>query len=209
MPSPPRCGLDGEVPGRSGRLHASLPLRRNAGPSWPRTETSTTRAYPRRGLPVAGPSRTTRSERARRRARASPRPPVPRESERHMTDRSTRQRSRTTTLRTRTTTHSRPTSLRLPIRSSTASRFASFPRPCTSALLIASLVPSPWSSCTCPSLPACRRPVSGLPPSRLGCPARCLFAGRGRGVQREAVDPPSSKAQAQSEIWAGGGAAAR
>jgi hypothetical protein len=36
-----------------------------------------------------------------------------------------------------------------------------------------------------------------------------LSAGRGRGVHREAVDPPSSKAQAWSEIWARGGAAAR
>ena len=39
-------------------------------------------------------------------------------------------------------------------------------------------------------------PPPAFHPSRLGCPARCLFAGRGRGVQREAVDPPSSKAQA-------------
>jgi hypothetical protein len=48
-------------------------------------------------------------------------------------------------------------------------------------------------------VPACRRPASGLPPSRLGCPARVSLAGRGRGVQREAVDPPSSKAQAWSQ----------
>jgi hypothetical protein len=56
---------------------------------------------------------------------------------------------------------------------------------------------------------------SSLPPPRLrpssyppGLACHVFPAGRGRGVQREAVDPPSSKAQALSEIPAGGGAAA-
>ena len=44
--------------------------------------------------------------------------------------------------------------------------------------------------------PACRRPASGPPASLPGLPCPIYLAGRGRGVQREAVDPPSSKAQA-------------
>jgi hypothetical protein len=54
--------------------------------------------------------------------------------------------------------------------------------------------------------------LAAAPPPALpllpGLP-QIYLAGRGRGVQREAVDPPSSKAQALSGIWAGGGAAAR
>ena len=57
--------------------------------------------------------------------------------------------------------------------------------------------------------------ISCLPPPRLhpsrllpGLPCQIYLAGRGRAVQREAVDGPSSKAQAWSGIWAGGGAAA-
>jgi hypothetical protein len=45
----------------------------------------------------------------------------------------------------------------------------------------------------------CRRPASGQPPSRLGCPARFIWQVEEGGVQREAVDPPSSKAQASSQ----------
>ena len=35
VPGAPGSGLDGQVPGRSGRLHASLPLRRRASGIWP------------------------------------------------------------------------------------------------------------------------------------------------------------------------------
>ena len=47
------------------------------------------------------------------------------------------------------------------------------------------------------------------PARRLGWPAQVYLAGRGRGVRRKAADPPSSKAQAQSEKRRKGGAAAR
>jgi hypothetical protein len=52
-------------------------------------------------------------------------------------------------------------------------------------------------------------PPEAPPASRLGWPVQVYLAGRGRGVQREAVDPPSSKAQAQSGKRPKGGAAAR
>ena len=68
------------MPGRFGRLHASLPLRRNASPSWALTESPTTRAYRprrprRRGPPVAGPSpeRPAPRERPGQRARTATR----------------------------------------------------------------------------------------------------------------------------------------
>jgi hypothetical protein len=53
----------------------------------------------------------------------------------------------------------------------------------------------------------CRRPASGPQAHRLGH-QQVYLESRGRGVRREAADPPSSQAQAQSEIGAGGGAAA-
>ena len=53
---------------------------------------------------------------------------------------------------------------------------------------------SPCSSSR-PTSSACRRPASGHPITP-GLPCQIYLAGRGRGVQREAVDPPSSKAQA-------------
>jgi hypothetical protein len=57
-------------------------------------------------------------------------------------------------------------------------------------------------------LPACRRPTSGLPRITPGLPCQIYLAGRGRAVQREAVDGPSSKAQAWCGIsgrrWGGG-----
>jgi hypothetical protein len=150
---------------------------------------------PRRGPPVAGPSRATRrppEQRARTAARASdPTTPVPCDSERHA--KSTRQMSRTTTPTQVPHTHSTPRcALPDPLHPSFPA-YASLPSPCTSAL------PDRF-----PGLlhvaPALARPLTlaAAPPpalrsSRLGCPARCLFAGRGRGVQREAVDPPSSK----------------
>ena len=46
---------------------------------------------------------------------------------------------------------------------------------------------------------ACRRPASGPPATCLGCP-QIYLAGRGRGVQREALDPPSSNAPSSSHI---------
>ena len=56
-------------------------------------------------------------------------------------------------------------------------------------------------------------PRAAVPPPALPLPAWAVLpvflAGRGRGVQREAVDPPSSKAQGHPGSQAGGGAAAR
>ena len=60
------------MPGRFGRLHASLPLRRNAGPIWPLPESPT--CGDTRARPVAGPARATRTpsrQRTRTAARAS------------------------------------------------------------------------------------------------------------------------------------------
>ena len=129
------------------------------------------------------------------------------------TRKSTHQRSLTTTLHTRTTTHSRPTSrasrsappeLPDPLLPSFPA-FASLPRPSTSAVLIASLVPSSWSSCSSPSLPACRRPASGLPPftpglpcpvfvcrSRKGGPARKRWTPLPRKPRRRAKPGPEA-----------------
>jgi hypothetical protein len=59
--------------------------------------------------------------------------------------------------------------------------------------------PSPTPSSCSPPSPACRRPASG--PSSFAWAACQIYpASRGRGVQREAVDPPSSKAQALRAI---------
>ena len=203
VPSRPRCGLDGEVPGRFGRLHASLPLRRNAGPSWPLTEVRPCRdtgARPRRarrGPPVAGPvarRANAPGQRARTAARASG-STTSGPTRVGATRKSTHQRSLTTTLRTRTTTHSRPTS-----RASRSAppdpllpsfpAFASLLRPSTSALLIASLVPSSWSSCSCPSLPACRRPASGLPPFTPGLPCPVFVCRSRKGGPARSGGPP-------------------
>src|SRR3954463_6384185 len=41
-----------------------------------------------------------------------------------------------------------------------------------------------------PSFLLAAAPPPAFHPSRLGCPARCLFAGRGRGVQRVSGGPP-------------------
>jgi hypothetical protein len=57
-------------------------------------------------------------------------------------------------------------------------------------------------------LPRCRRPAPGPPAPAWANPPHVYLAGRGRGVRREAADPPSSKAQAQSGKQAGGGAGA-
>ena len=57
-------------------------------------------------------------------------------------------------------------------------------------------------------LPLAAAPPPALPPHAWAA-LQIYLAGRGRGVQREAVDPPSSKAQAPSQTRAGGGAAAR
>jgi len=54
----------------------------------------------------------------------------------------------------------------------------------------------------------CRRPAPGPPAPAWANPHHIYLAGRGRGVRREAADPPSSKAQAGSGKPAGGGAAA-
>jgi hypothetical protein len=55
----------------------------------------------------------------------------------------------------------------------------------------------------------CRRPASRHPASRLGWPVQVYLAGRGRGVQRKAVDPPSSEAGPGSGKRPRGGVAAR
>ena len=91
---------------------------------------------PRRGPPVAGPSRATRrppEQRARTAARASdPTTPVPCDSERHA--KSTRQMSRTTTPTQVPHTHSTPRcALPDPLHPSFPA-YASLPSPCTSAL---------------------------------------------------------------------------
>ena len=188
------------MPGRSGWLHASLPLRRNAGANWPPTAVRPCRDT---GALRAGRAAVRPPDRsgARERPGGSVHAPGIRERVHDL-------RSEASRGDMQSTHQSRPprpyepdhnaletSSRRFPIPPPQLPRpFASL-RPPTSALLIC--LPGSLSQSSCSSaLPACRRPASGLPPSRLGCPARCLFAGRGRGVQREAVDPPSSKAQA-------------
>ena len=170
-------------PPRGVALHASLTARRSP----PARSACRRTAQPPRG-----------SGRAPRHARAGPRPPVRRESERHGSQRNRGRSPRP--IRTRTTTHSRPASL-----ASRASRCAppQLPRlrlpspPSTSAVLIAPLVPSSWSSCSCPSLPACRRPASGLHLHAWTCP---VFVCRSRkGVQREAVDPLPRKPRREAK----------
>ena len=203
VPSRPRCGLDGEVPGRFGRLHASLPLRRNAGPSWPLTESPTVRDTGARRLTARRPP--PRSARRRTVARRANAPGQRARTAAHASEsttsgptrvgatrKSTHQRSLTTTLRTRTTTHSRPTSRSAspdPLLPSFPA-FASLPRPSTSAVLIASLVPSSWSSCSCPSLPACRRPASGLPPFTPGLPCPVFVCRSRKGGPARSGGPP-------------------
>ena len=109
------------MPGRFGRLHASLPLRRNAGPSWPLTEVRPCRDTGARPLAARRPPpRSARRQTAARRANAPGRrartaaraseSTTSRPTRVGATRKSTHQRSLTTTLRTRTTTHSRPTS---------------------------------------------------------------------------------------------------
>jgi hypothetical protein len=163
-----------EVPGRCGRLHASLPLRRNAGPSWPLTESPTMRAYRRTPLsPPRRPAAAVRpspdrpeprerpgAARAPRHTRTTPRPPVRRESERHASQRirigGRRPRPNAPgPPRTRDPTRALPDPL-LP----SFPAFASLPRSSTSAVLIASVVPSSSSSLLL-SVP------SRLPPPRL------------------------------------------
>ena len=68
-------------------------------------------------------------------------------------------------------------------------------------VLVLLLIRSAAPACVCP--PPRPRPRSCLP----GLPCPFSLAGRGRGVQRDAVDPPSSKGQAWCGVWAGGGAA--
>jgi hypothetical protein len=59
-------------------------------------------------------------------------------------------------------------------------------------------IPSPLLACSSssPTTSACRRPASGPPALMPGLPCPISLASRGRAVQREAVDGPSSKAQA-------------
>ena len=67
MPGAPGSGLDGQVPGRSGRLHAPLPLRRHAAPHLAPSRTTTR-------PPTADADRRPRSPagRGRAAARAAP-----------------------------------------------------------------------------------------------------------------------------------------
>ena len=75
-------------------------------------------------------------------------------------------------------------------RSSPASRLRLPSPPSTSAVLIASLVPSSWSSCSSPSLPACRRPASGLPPFTPGLPCPVFVCRSRKGGPARSGGPP-------------------
>jgi hypothetical protein len=86
-------------------------------------------------------------------------------------------------------------------------------RPIPASLGVVSMVDPPVSNPTPihaspPPLPRCRRPAPGPPTPAWANPPHVYLTGRGRGVRREAADPPSSQAQAGSGTWGGGGAAA-
>ena len=208
-PRPPAAAADerdGEVLRTTGRWHSPLPTkegrRREPGPrrvrplarDRPRASPRRVRRAPR--PPGARGARTHRRRRGARRGRqrADPRLPAERDwsdddDQRTPTSRTTSPTNTDHTLETHSPAPRRPASATSPSPPSPP-----FLAPATSALLsLPLLLLHPHAR---PSLPACRRPASGPPASRLGCPARCYLAGRGRGVQREAVDPPSSKAQA-------------
>ena len=107
----------------------------------------------------------------------------------------------------RSSLHRRPTP---PSASRPYSRFLA--RPIPASLRVASMVDPPSQIRHQPTHHApparCRRPAPGPPAPAWANPHHIYLARRGRGVRREAADPPSSKAQAGSEKQAGGGAAA-
>ena len=199
-------------------MHASLPLRRHASPIWPLpTHGSPLAAAAHRSQPPPTPDprsppgragASARRHRAAVRCGTNGRAPTPDPLRTRATPRA-RRRVRGRASRP----HSR-TSPRLPRRSPSRT-----PRP----LLLPPPRPRPRLPPWLPSLVLSVLilmlvlvpiTLAAAPPPAYhlhawaSLPGVCL-AGRGRGVQREAVDPPSSKAQAWSEIWAGGRAAAR
>ena len=189
-------------------MHASLPLRRHARPIWPPPDPRLTpgrRRTPQPAAADAGPALAAGTGRCQR--TPAPRGPVRRrtvsgtstdaQSRAHASDAtstSTRQRSRITTSLTHLTTTSATLAIAHPRSPPTP---ASSPAPSPSRpwlpflvlyFLILMLVLVPITLAAAP-------PPAYHLPAWAGLPGVCL-AGRGRGVQREAVDPPSSKAQA-------------
>jgi len=103
-----------------------------------------------------------------------------------------------TTSTTNATTTSRSTSTPTHVRFSLPHLPGLTALPATDPLLPSCLLLLPAHPHARPLL-ACRRPTSGPPASCLGCPARFIWQVEEGPVQREAVDGPSSKAQA----WCG------
>ena len=189
-------------------MHASLPVRRHASPIWPLpTHGSPLAAAAHRSQPPPTPdprSPPGRAGASARRHRAAvrcgtngERPSTDARSPAHASDAtstSTRQRSRITTSLTHLTTTSATLAIAHPRSPPTP---ASSPSPSPSRpwlpslvlyFLILMLVLVPITLAAAP-------PPAYHLHAWASLPGVCL-AGRGRGVQREAVDPPSSKAQA-------------
>jgi hypothetical protein len=200
-------GLDSALPGRRGRVHTPLPLRRHTSRIWPRL----TRPRPaadaaRRHEPRTAPDPQLRPAGAHGRppCRARSRPSPDARSRPHASNADHLDASEVAHHDRTHETHPdlARSSSRLPIPSDSRLHAPGLPAASSPPWLPSpgSLLPGPHARARPPH--ACRRPASGLPPSRLGWPARCLFCRSRKGGparQRWTPLPRKPRREAKSQ----------
>jgi hypothetical protein len=208
LPARPARGLDDQVPGRSGRLHASLSIRRRASGIWPpharppgpadRGHRMAAASPPDRPARRASSIGTPQKRDVDRDATQARRPTTPDPLRARATEpiASTRQRSRTTTA-----LHADPDDYE--------PRSPTPPDPLSPAFPSPPCLPAPRTPCSLlhgpqalPRSPdACRRPASGLTPSTpgLACPVFVWQVEEGGGPARSGGHPLPRKPRREAK----------